>query len=103
MPRGDKTGPAGQGSMTGRGMGYCAGYGVPGFMNSDFGFGRGFGRGWGRGFGWRRSGGYGSRGYSYHSQITRKEEKEMLENEVTDLEEELKAVKTRLSQLKGQK
>jgi hypothetical protein len=33
MPRGDGTGPAGLGSMTGRAAGFCAGYGVPGFMN----------------------------------------------------------------------
>jgi len=39
----------------------------------------------------------------YQPQITKKEEKEMLEDDVTDLEEELKAIKTRLSELKGQK
>jgi len=33
MPRGDGTGPAGMGPMTGRAAGYCAGYPVPGFMN----------------------------------------------------------------------
>ncbi|MBN1835246.1 MAG: DUF5320 family protein [Spirochaetales bacterium] len=33
MPRGDGTGPAGMGPMTGRAAGFCAGYGVPGFMN----------------------------------------------------------------------
>jgi len=33
MPRGDGTGPAGLGPMTGRGAGYCAGFGVPGFVN----------------------------------------------------------------------
>lgn len=38
--------------MTGRGAGYCAGYGTPGFMNAGVGFGfRGGGRG--RGRGWR--------------------------------------------------
>jgi len=39
--------------MTGRGAGYCAGYGTPGFMNPvpGRGRGRGFGRGWGRGWG----------------------------------------------------
>jgi len=47
MPRGDKTGPARAGIMTGRGMGYCAGYNMPGYMNSCFG--RGLGRGFGRG------------------------------------------------------
>jgi len=108
MPRGDKTGPAGFGPMTGRGMGYCAGYPAPGFMNPGpgFGLGRGWGRGWGRGFGWRRSWGYGPWGYPYQPnqpQITKKEEKEMLEDEVVGLEEELKAIKARLSELKGQK
>jgi len=55
MPRGDGTGPAGMGSMTGRGMGYCAGYNTPGYMNPGFGrgLGRGYGRGFGRGFGRR--------------------------------------------------
>jgi len=58
MPRGDGTGPAGQGPMTGRAAGYCAGYSTPGFANSFggrfFGAGRGFfgGRG-GRGRGYR--------------------------------------------------
>ena len=33
MPRGDRTGPAGMGPMTGRAAGYCAGYNMPGFMN----------------------------------------------------------------------
>ncbi len=52
MPLGDRRGPAGMGPMTGRGMGYCAGYGVPGYMNQGFGrFGAGGGRGGGHG--WR--------------------------------------------------
>lgn len=34
MPRGDGTGPAGLGPMTGRAAGYCAGYGVPGYANA---------------------------------------------------------------------
>jgi len=33
MPRGDGTGPAGMGPMTGRGAGYCAGFATPGFAN----------------------------------------------------------------------
>ena len=51
MPRGDGTGPAGLGPMTGRAAGYCAGYPAPGFMNPMPG--PGF-RGWGRGGGWGR-------------------------------------------------
>ena len=51
MPRGDGTGPAGMGPMTGRGAGFCAGYSVPGYMNpmggrGYWGRGRGGGRGW---------------------------------------------------------
>lgn len=34
MPRGDKTGPLGNGAMTGRRMGFCTGNNNPGFMNS---------------------------------------------------------------------
>lgn len=43
MPRLDKTGPAGQGPMTGRGLGHCGagfrrGWGCP----NGYGYGRGF-------------------------------------------------------------
>lgn len=41
MPGGDRTGPAGAGPMTGRGMGFCTG-------STNAGFGRGCGRGFGR-------------------------------------------------------
>lgn len=47
MPRGDQTGPAGAGPMTGRGMGFCAGYNTAGFQTAGGGFGRGCGRGFG--------------------------------------------------------
>jgi len=63
MPFGDGTGPRGMGPMTGRGAGYCAGFGMPGFANPIPGRGwlglrRGFGRGLGRGFAWRMGYGY---------------------------------------------
>ena len=51
MPHGDGTGPLGQGAMTGRGAGYCAGHSMPGYMNPMPGRGWGMGRGWGRGRG----------------------------------------------------
>lgn len=60
MPAGDRTGPYGAGPLTGRAMGYCAGFPVPGFANPAWG--GGFGRGWGRGRGFRgpgRRGGWG--------------------------------------------
>lgn len=33
MPGGDRTGPAGTGALTGRGLGFGAGYSIPGYMN----------------------------------------------------------------------
>ncbi len=54
MPGGDRTGPLGNGPMTGRQLGYGAGYNSPGFTKgSGGGLGRGF-RGRGRGFFWSR-------------------------------------------------
>jgi hypothetical protein len=47
MPRGDRTGPAGMGPMTGRAAGYCTGNAYPGFMSPHpprFSGRRGFGR-----------------------------------------------------------
>jgi len=68
MPRGDGTGPAGMGPMTGRAAGFCAGYPVPGFMNPVGGrgyWGRGRGGGWGRGRGFGRGFGWARAGYGY--------------------------------------
>jgi hypothetical protein len=91
MPRGDGTGPAGQGPMTGRGAGFCAGFNMPGYANRAVGgraaaqpgaaygpgpaganrvpsgvrgagMGRGPGRGIGRGFGGGRGRGRGRGG-----------------------------------------
>ena len=56
MPRGDGTGPQGMGPMTGRALGFCAGFGTPGYANP--GVGAGFGRGCGRGRGFRRMSGF---------------------------------------------
>jgi hypothetical protein len=61
MPGGDGTGPVGMGPMTGRAAGFCAGYGMPGYMNPVGG--RGY-WGWGRGF-WGRGGGRGWRHWSW--------------------------------------
>jgi len=52
MPFGDRAGPRGLGSRTGRGWGYCSGYPYYGYRNPyGYDWGRGFGRGWGRGWG----------------------------------------------------
>jgi len=41
MPGGDRTGPLGQGPMTGRAAGYCVGNDFPGYAGQGFGRGRG--------------------------------------------------------------
>lgn len=72
MPGGDRTGPLGMGAMTGRGTGYCAGSGAPGYANPvpGCGFGMGFGRGrGGRGFGFF-GGGYGRRNIFHATGLT---------------------------------
>lgn len=66
MPGGDRTGPAGQGPMTGRGAGPCGsgqGRGALGGRGRGFGGGRGggFGRGRGYGAGRGRGRGFGAR------------------------------------------
>jgi hypothetical protein len=43
----------GVGPMTGRAAGFCAGFGVPGYMNPMPGYRMGFGRGGWGGRGWR--------------------------------------------------
>ena len=55
MPGRDRTGPRGMGPLTGRGAGYCAGAGMPGYANAlpGRGLGWGGGGGWGRGNRWR--------------------------------------------------
>ncbi|MDD4146648.1 MAG: DUF5320 domain-containing protein [Clostridia bacterium] len=95
MPGFDGTGPLGQGSRTGRGLGYC----TPGV-----GFGRGFGRGLGRGL--RR--GYGA-GYGYGvpqrdliSERQYLEERALyLEDLKTDLDGELSEIKAMLQEQKA--
>lgn len=82
MPRGDRTGPMGAGPMTGRGVGYCAGFGMPGLMNPNGypAFGRrGGGRGWRNWFhatglpGWARAGmgvpAWGAGSYPYAAPV----------------------------------
>ena len=101
MPRGDRTGPFGEGPQTGRRMGYCAGYEHPGFVSphpnwGGGGYGRrfrgGFGHGGGSGFGFRH--GYGS--YDQGS-IADVSEKTMIENEIRILKDQLSALEDRLS------
>ena len=94
MPQGDRTGPNGQGPMTGRRMGFCAGFNAPGFTNSGFGrgMGRGFGRG--RGFGFRQA-------FVQPQVITEAQENEFLEQELEGLSAEKADIEKRLKELKS--
>jgi len=96
MPQGDQTGPAGQGPMTGRRMGFCAGFNAPGFMNQGFrrGMGRGFGRG--RGFAWRAQ----AMPVAQPQVITQDQEKQFLEEDLKDLKAEMQEIEARLKELK---
>jgi len=58
MPRGDRTGPNGNGPMTGRRLGFCTGNDSPGFEMTPGGFFDRGGRAYGRGFGYGRGMGY---------------------------------------------
>jgi len=122
MPGGDRTGPWGDGPMTGRAAGYCGSYSGPGYANPVRGYGRGFGRGWRRGYG--RGRGFGRGWYAYppvtivppvnpqaYAPTTQpqlpEQEVATLENyhknltaEKADLDQELEGVKARLEELK---
>lgn len=117
MPRGDGTGPAGLGPMTGRAAGYCAGYPVAGFVNRFFGrgFGGGGGRGWRNQFyatgltGWQRAGMGGGYPYAPYAPdyaappaaVTKEQQIEALKGQAGYLESELEAVRKRLETLEA--
>ncbi|MEW6363466.1 MAG: DUF5320 domain-containing protein [Acidobacteriota bacterium] len=117
MPRGDRTGPVGMGPMTGRGAGYCAGFGMPGYANAApgqaWGFGR-TGRGAGRGFagggrgrrhwfhatglpGWMRFGGW----VGPYAKADPELEKHALKSQAQAIQAELDSIQSRLSELEA--
>jgi len=108
MPGGDRTGPLGQGPMTGRKAGYCTGNNAPGYTYGPTrGFGRGFGRG--RGFRNRRFWHYNPEPTSYPTQDRPREtpysleqEKTQLEHTIQNLEEEIQHIKQRLTTITKQ-
>ncbi len=118
-PRFDGTGPAGAGSMTGGGFGFCnpagtarrpyggwaPGYWGPGYgrgFSRGRGFGRGFGPwcGWGRGSGWRRSYGlaYGP-AYASPSATSPEDELSTLRDEANAIKDDLDAINKRIEEL----
>lgn len=113
MPFGDGTGPQGFGPRTGRGAGYCSGFGMPGSMNfapgtPGVGFGRGAGLGrFGRGRGWRNCfrltglpgwvrAGYG---YPYGEPLSTAEETGFLKNQAEFLRKQLEDIQNRINTL----
>lgn len=108
MPRGDGTGPAGLGPMTGRNAGFCAGYQVPGFINAIGGRGfSGRGRGGGRGYrnrfyatglpGWARA------GFGFFAPVgatvTTEQELAVLKQQAEHFQSALDEVKQRMAEL----
>ena len=129
MPRGDRTGPAGMGPMTGRAAGYCTGNPYPGFANPypqgfsgrrgfsrmGMGMGRGRGRGYRHGYyqtgmpGWDRyEAGYPAWGgyvppeaYDPYmdAEIAPDQEKDMLLGQAEMLKQHIVEVEARLKEL----
>jgi hypothetical protein len=122
MPGGDRTGPAGLGPRTGRGLGYCAGYDTPGYTKGPgMGLGRGFGggrgrwSGYGRGMGWGRGRGRGYGGWwgygapyyepllvappTYIPPATAGDQLTMLKQEKDYMESELKGIQDALNDI----
>ena len=107
MPGGNRTGPEGRGPMTGRRLGYCTGYQIPGYESSRYGLGRGFGRGFGRGYlGRGRRFWYGYRypdfydnPNPYPQNILKEEEKTYLEDIIKNFEEEIKLIRKRIEEI----
>jgi len=104
MPGGDRTGPLGLGPMSGRGAGFCGGYGMPGYMNPFPGrfFGRGYGGGFGRGRGFRGRAAVPYYPYPYGVPYSAQNEAEMLRQDAQHLETSLEEIKKRLAQLEEQ-
>lgn len=87
MPGGDRTGPMGQGVMTGRGAGFCNQN-----NNSDLGF-RMFGRGRGCAKGMGRGMGRGFAGFAKNQPMSKDAQISALENEIKILSSRLETLK----------
>lgn len=112
MPRGDRNGPVGNGPMTGRAAGFCAGQTAPGYMNANPGSGG-------------RGGGHGRRNRFYATGMTRwqpsawaapqpfpfqpvamqpigpqpEQEAEVLRNQIKFFEDNIRTAEERISEL----
>lgn len=108
MPRSDRTGPAGQGSLTGRRMGTCASNNYP-ENDARFYVGRGFGRGLRGGFVHNRGMGkgygmgfrHGFRNQNFEN-IPETSDKTIIENEINILKKQLSLLENKLSKTNGE-
>ena len=112
MPGGDRSGPMGQGPVTGRGLGFCTGYESAGFTKgAGYGSGRRFGMGrgmrYGRGGGGRglgRLGAYGFSpwgmpGYPQTPSMTKEDEIRLLKSHAEELGRSQRDIEKRLKEL----
>ena len=90
MPRRDGTGPAGQGPLTGRGLGNCIGT-----RNTVYNGGRGLGLGGGRRMGMAR--GFGS--YYAPEPVVYVSEKDFLTAQMEDLKNRMEIINSQLENL----
>ncbi len=99
MPRGDRTGPNGMGSMTGRAAGFCTGNNVAGFQN-QFG-GRGLRNGYGAGYG-RGNGSIGFHNFSQYSAYpTKEQELANLQASAGLMKKEMEGIEKRIQELES--
>lgn len=88
MPRRDGTGPMGAGSMTGRGLGSCAGA-------KAVKYGAGLGLGLGLGLACRRGFGHGAA----VNQTSPSTQKELLEKQISALQNQIEVISRKLESL----
>lgn len=104
MPAGDKTGPMGQGKMTGRAAGYCTENDAPRYMNQPPGQGGGLGWGRNRGFGRGRQHRGGNRNrcaFNVEPAATREQELEMLKQQAEYCKTALEEISARIKELEA--
>lgn len=101
MPRGNRSGPEGWGPRTGRGLGYCSGFGAPGYVNpAPPRGGGGWSHGpWGCGRGYAPGPYAAPAAYAYPPPYSREQERDTLQGEIEGLERRLEAVRQRLEEL----
>ncbi|MFW5780214.1 MAG: DUF5320 domain-containing protein [Bacillota bacterium] len=89
MPGRNMTGPLGQGPMTGRGQGLCNSSQL-GYNNRKQSLSLGFRKGMGRGLGRGRGLGLGmGLGYAVQDDMTLKQEREILQTRINEIDKEI--------------